>query len=57
MKRKNAQTKTANVVTLMAVERERERHPETAEFNCHDFIYNNIMNKQIEQKNVPNGAF
>ena len=25
MKRKNAQTKTANVVTLMAVERERER--------------------------------
>jgi len=28
MKRKNAQTKTANVVTLMAVERERERERE-----------------------------
>ena len=49
MKRKNAQTKTADAVTLMAVERE--------VFNCYDFIYNNIMNKQIEQKNVPNGAF
>ncbi len=49
MKRKNAQAKTANTVTLMAVER--------VVFNCHDFIYNNIMNKQIEQKNVPNGAF
>ena len=59
MKRKNAQTKTANVVTLMAVEREREteRERERVVFNCHDFIYNNIMNKQIEQKNVPNGAF
>lgn len=55
MKRKNAQTKTADAVTLMAVERERER--ERVVFNCHDFIYNNIMNKQIEQKNVPNGAF
>lgn len=53
MKRKNAQTKTADAVTLMAVKRERER----VVFNCHDFIYNNIMNKQIEQKNVPNGAF
>ena len=53
MKRKKAQTKTADAVTLMAVERERER----VVFNCHDFIYNNIMNKQIEQKNVPNGAF
>lgn len=53
MKRKNAQTKTADAVTPMAVERERER----VVFNCHDFIYNNIMNKQIEQKNVPNGAF
>ena len=42
MKRKNAQTKTVNAVTLMAVEK--------AVFNCHDFIYNNIMNKQIEQK-------
>lgn len=49
MKRKNAQTKTADAVTLMAVKR--------VVFNCHDFIYNNIMNKQIEQKNVPNGAF
>ena len=44
MKRKNAQTKTANAVTLMAVEKER------VVFNCYDFIYNNIMNKQIEQK-------
>ena len=51
MKRKNAQTKTTNAVTLMAVERER------VVFSCCDFIYNNIMNKQIEQKNVPNGAF
>lgn len=49
MKRKNVQTKTVNAVTIMAVER--------VVFNCHDFIYNNIMNKQIEQKNVPNGAF
>ena len=57
MKRKNAQTKTTNAVTLMAVERERERERERVVFNCHDFIYNNIMNKQIEQKNVPNGAF
>ncbi len=57
MKRKNAQTKTADAVTLMAVEREREPQTETLVFNCHDFIYNNIMNKQIEQKNVPNGAF
>lgn len=48
MKRKNAQTKTANTVTLMAVERERER--ERVVFSCCDFIYNNIMNKQIEQK-------
>ena len=46
MKRKNAQTKTTNAVTLMAVERERER----VVFSCCDFIYNNIMNKQIEQK-------
>ena len=29
MKRKNAQTKTANVVTLMAVERESERERDT----------------------------
>ena len=49
MKRKNAQTKTTNAVTLMAVKR--------VVFSCCDFIYNNIMNKQIEQKNVPNGAF
>ena len=48
MKRKNAQTKTANVVTFMAVEKEREK--ERVVFNCYDFIYNNIMNKQIEQK-------
>ena len=48
MKRKNAQTKTTNAVTLMAVERERER--ERVVFSCCDFIYNNIMNKQIEQK-------
>lgn len=46
MKRKNAQIKTANAVTFMAVKKERER----VVFNCYDFIYNNIMNKQIEQK-------
>ena len=50
MKTKNAQIKTANAVTLMAVERERERERERVVFNYYDFIYNNIMNKQIEQK-------
>ena len=30
--------------------RERERERERVVFNCHDFIYNNIMNKQKEQK-------
>ena len=30
MKRKNAQIKTANAVTLMAVERERERERESS---------------------------
>ena len=44
MKRKNAQTKTVNAVTLMAVEKK-----ERVVFSCCDFIYNNIMNKQIEQ--------
>ena len=52
MKRKIAHTKTANAVILMAVERERERERERVVFSRYDFIYNNIINKHIEQKNV-----
>ena len=49
MKRKIAQTQTINAVILMAVERERERERERVVLSYHN-LYNNIINKHIEQK-------
>ena len=39
MKRKNAQTKTADAVTLMAVERERERDTDPQQYLTATILY------------------